>query len=131
MNYMHRTPRSRAAFVATLWLLATPALALAQAKKALSVEDYSRWRAIGAQALSGDGKWVTYVLSQTNTAPAEAKPVLHLLRLDTNADLEIANASAPAFSSDSKWIAYQIDPASTGRGGRGGRGGGGGGGGGG
>ena len=127
MNHMYRSPRSRVAYVAALWLFAAPALALAQTKKALSVEDYSRWRAINGQAISGDGKWVTYVLSQTNTAPADAKPVLHILRLDTNTDLEITNASAPAFSSDSKWIAYQIDPAAGGRGGRGGRGGGGGG----
>ena len=44
---------------------------------------------------------MTYVLSQTNTAPTDAKPVMHLLRLDTNQDLEIPNATAPAFSADS------------------------------
>src|SRR5262245_9639063 len=80
------------------------------AKKALTVDDYSRWRAINSQSISGDGKWVTYVLAQTNTAPADAKPVMHLLRLDTNQDIEVPNASAPAFSADSKWLAYQIDP---------------------
>ncbi len=114
----------RALFVAILVSPLAAVQAQAPAKKALSVDDYSRWRAIGSQAVSGDGKWVTYVLSQTNTAPAEAKPVLHILRLDTNADVEVANATAPAFSSDSKWIAYQIDPNPGGRGGRGGRGGG-------
>ena len=36
---------------------------------------------------------MTYVLSLTNTAPADAKPVLHLLRLDTNQDVEIPNAT--------------------------------------
>src|SRR5215813_8843964 len=124
---MHRLPRSRSMFVSSLWLLAVPVAAFAQAKKALSVDDYSRWRAIGNQAISGDGKWVTYVLSQTNTAPTDAKPVLHILNLDTNQDREVANATSPAFSSDSKWIAYQIDSSAGGRGGRGGRGGGGGG----
>src|SRR5215831_6828901 len=97
-----------------------------EAKKALGVDDYSRWRAIGNQAISGDGKWVTYVLSQTNTAPADAKPVLHILNLDSDQDLQVSNATAPAFSSDSKWIAYEIDSSAGGRG-RGGRGGGGGG----
>jgi dienelactone hydrolase len=122
VNYLHQL--SRPARVVAVCVLTLPAFALAQAKKALGVEDYSRWRAIGNQAISSDGKWVTYVLSQTNTAPTDTKPVMHLLRLDTNQDLEIANASAPAFSSDSKWIAYQVDPNAAGRGGRGGRGGG-------
>src|SRR5262249_18606898 len=122
VNYLHQL--SRSARVVAVCLLTLPTLALAQTKKALGVEDYSRWRAIGNQAISSDGKWVTYVLSQTNTAPTDAKPVMHLLRLDTNQDLEIANASAPAFSSDSKWVAYQVDPNAAGRGGRGGRGGG-------
>lgn len=117
-----------AAFVSLSVALSGPVAAQAPAKKALTVEDYTRWRAINGSSISGDGKWVTYVLAQTNTAPADAKPVLHLLRLDTNQDIEVANASAPAFSADSKWIAYQVDPSAAGRGGRGGRGGGGGGG---
>ncbi len=98
-------------------------------KKVLSVDDYTKWKSIGNQSISGDGKWVAYVLSATNTAPADAKPVLHLVRLDNNQDLEIANATAPAFSPDSKWLAYTVDASGGGRGGRGGRGGGGGGGG--
>ncbi|HEY9229162.1 MAG TPA: hypothetical protein VIP11_21100, partial [Gemmatimonadaceae bacterium] len=57
-------------------------------KKVLGVDDYSRWRSIGNSSISGDGKWVTYVLSQTNTAPTDAKPVMHLLNLGTNQDVE-------------------------------------------
>ena len=93
-------------------------------KRALTVDDYTKWRSINGSSISGDGKWVAYVLSYTNTAPADAKPVMHLVRLDNNQDLEIPNASSPAFSSDSRWVAYQVDPNSGGRGGRGGRGGG-------
>jgi dipeptidyl aminopeptidase/acylaminoacyl peptidase len=99
--------------------------AQAAPKKALSIDDYSKWKSIGNQSISGDGKWVAYVLSATNTAPADAKPVLHLVRLDNSQDLEIPNGSAPAFSPDSKWLAYAVDAAGGGRGGRGGRGGGG------
>src|SRR6185437_5268882 len=69
------------------------------------------------------GKWVTYGLSQMNTAPADAKPVLHLVRLADNQDIDIANASGGAFSPDSHWLAYLVDPNPGGRGGRGGRGG--------
>jgi dienelactone hydrolase len=122
--------RRRAAAVATLIvasLSAAPAIAQTAAKKALTVEDYTKWRSINGSSISSDGKWVTYVLSFTNTAPADAKPVMHLVRLSDNQDVEIANATAPAFSADSRWVAYQIDPNVGGRGGRGGRGGGGGG----
>jgi len=128
------TLRRRSATFAVLFvaLAAAPAFAPASAqttgKKALGVEDYSRWRAISGSRISSDGKWVAYVLSFTNTAPANAKPVLHLRRLDTNQEVEVANATSPAFSANAKWIAYQVDPNPGGRGGRGGRGGGGGGG---
>ncbi|HUF22742.1 MAG TPA: prolyl oligopeptidase family serine peptidase [Vicinamibacterales bacterium] len=92
------------------------------AKKALSIDDYPTWRSINAAEISGDGKWVAYVLQQTNTLPAEAKPVVHLVKLETNEDIAIADATAPAFSADSRWVAYQVDPgaARRGREGRGG-----------
>jgi hypothetical protein len=90
-------------------------------KKALTVEDYSKWRSISGQEISGDGQWVTYGLSLSNTIPTESKPVLHLVRLDSSQDIEVANATGGTFSADSKWIAYVVDP-SGGRGGRGGRG---------
>ena len=99
--------------------------AAAPAKKALTVDDYTKWKSINSSSISGDGKWVTYVVAFTNTLPADAKPVMHLLRLDTNQDIEVPNASSSAFSADSRWLAYQVDPQSGGRGGRGGRGGGG------
>ena len=122
-----------APFVA-LTLVVLPQIAATQtavtqtaAKKVLSVDDYTKWRSIGSQSISGDAKWVAYVVSATNTAPADAKPVLHLMRLDNNQELEVANGSAPAFSPDSKWLAYTVDASGGGRGGRGGRGGAGGG----
>ena len=46
------------------------------AKKALTVDDYTKWRSIAGQEVSADGKWVAYTLQLTNTLPAEAKPVL-------------------------------------------------------
>jgi acetyl esterase/lipase len=98
-------------------------VALAQspsAKKALTIDDYTKWKNINSASISGDGKWVTYVVALTNTTPAESKPVMHLLRLESEKDAEIASASASQFSNDSKWVAYQIDPAAAaGRGGRG------------
>src|SRR5947207_15898148 len=91
-------------------------------KKALAVDDYTKWKSIGDTAISGDGKWVTYVLRTTNVPDDQARPVLHLLNLETNQDVTVENATGGTFSADSGWIAYQIDPA-PGRGrGRGGRG---------
>jgi dipeptidyl aminopeptidase/acylaminoacyl peptidase len=94
------------------------------AKKALTVEDYPKWKSITASELSSDGTWVSYGVSFSNTATADAKPVVHLLKLETNEHVEIANATGGTFSADAKWFAYTIDPG-AGRGGRGARGGGG------
>jgi dienelactone hydrolase len=111
------------AIVLAAALSATYAVPRAQApaKKVLSVEDYSKWRTISGQEISGDGNWVSYGQALTNTVPTETKPVLHLVRLETNQHVEVANGSGGIFSADSKWLAYQVDPTG-GRGGRGGRG---------
>lgn len=124
--------RQRSVFVLALALTFVSAwgwpsgalVAQTTAKKALGVEDYTRWRSISGQEISGDGAWVTYGLALTNTAPTETKPVLHLLNLATSQDVAVEHGTGGAFSADSKWIAYQIDPGG-GRGGRGARGGGG------
>ena len=89
----------------------------ASAKKPLTIADYSRWRSIEGAEISPDGKWVAYALRFTNTLPAESKPLLHLVNLDTNQDIEVPNAHSPSFSSDSRWLVYQVDsvPARGGR----------------
>src|SRR5579871_1201562 len=124
--------RSRLALAASVLAMAvglTYARSSAQetGKKAIDIDDYTRWRSISGQEISGDGKWVSYGVSNTNTLPADAKPELHLLKLETSEDTRIPNATGGQFSADSHWYAYQVDPSSGGgRGGRGGRGGGGG-----
>jgi len=92
------------------------------AKKAMTVDDYSKWKTISAQALSADGKWLVYVLELTNVVPAETKPVMHIVNLETNTDVTVNDATAPVFSPDSQWLAYQVDPgmAQRARQGRGG-----------
>ncbi len=123
---MIRSTRSRysvysvysVAFVIALSAAFAHPSAQTAARKAMTVDDYTKWRSISGQEISGDGKWVTYVLQLTNVAPTETRPVLHLVNLQTNEDVTVANATNGAFSSDSKWIAYTVDP-SGGRGGRG------------
>src|SRR5258708_24982038 len=89
-------------------------------KRAITIEDYARWRTISGAQLSGDGKWVAYGLAFTNLPTADTKPVLHILNVDNSQDVAIPDGSNPQFSPDSKWIVYQIDPATPVRG-RGGR----------
>jgi dipeptidyl aminopeptidase/acylaminoacyl peptidase len=97
---------------------AAPSPTAASGKKPLTIGDYSRWRSIEGAELSPDGKWVAYALRYANTLPADSKPLLHILNLDTNQDIEVPNAHTPSFSSDSRWLVYQIDsvPARGGRG---------------
>lgn len=85
----------------------------AAVKKALIVDDYAKWRSIASPSISADGKWVAYVLQLTNAIPAESKPVLHLLNLETNVEVTVADASEAVFSADSKWVAYQVDPGAA------------------
>jgi len=112
----HRSNRTQITFVFALVLMfgsvyvLTPTQAQSPAKKALTVEDYPRWRSISGQELSGNGKWVAYGLSSANTVPAEAKPALHILNLETSQDVEVQNATGADFSPDSRWIVYQVDP---------------------
>ncbi|MGZ4887395.1 MAG: hypothetical protein ACXVJK_06300, partial [Candidatus Aminicenantales bacterium] len=103
------------AFVLALTMTAAYSMPQAQtaAKKAMTVDDYAKWRDIASRAISGDGRWAAYVLQLTNTIPAEAKPVLHLLNLETSVEVTVNDASDPVFSSDSKWIAYQVDPGAA------------------
>ena len=67
-------------------------------KKALTVDDYTKWRSIGAQEISADGKWVAYVLQSANVPATETKPVLHILNLETNVDVAVQHETAPVFT---------------------------------
>ncbi|MGA2264777.1 MAG: hypothetical protein ABSH28_25540 [Acidobacteriota bacterium] len=44
----------------------TATQAQSPAKKVLTVDDYTRWRSISGQEISGDGRWVAYALSYAN-----------------------------------------------------------------
>lgn len=106
---------------APLFVAPVHAQGTASAKKVLSVDDYSKWRAIDAAQMSGDGKWVAYGLRFTNVVTPDAKPELHLKRLDTDAEVVVKDASQPQFSPDSKWLVYLVEPPPPVRGaGRGG-----------
>lgn len=96
----------------------------AETKKALTIDDYTKWKSLSGQEMSADGKYVAYVVQSTNVPTADTKPVLHIQNLETGAEVTVADATGNAFSSDAKWIAYTVESAAAGRGGRGGRAGG-------
>jgi hypothetical protein len=115
MNRSARRLGSAAIALTALALTVVVPSAQTSSKKALTVDDYTKWKSISDPAISSDGKWVTYVLQTTNVPQDQTRPVLHILNLDTNQDVTVANATGGTFSADSNWIAYQIDP-SPGRG---------------
>jgi len=94
-------------------------------KKLLTPADYSRWRTIGDEAISSDGRWATWVYRFTNVSQRDSEPELHILDLESGEEVTIANGSNGMFSPDGRWIAYQVDSLPPrGRGGRGAGGGG-------
>ena len=96
----------------------------ASAKKVLSVDDYTKWRAIEGAQISSNGRWVASVFRFTNVVQGDTKPELHLRNTETNQDVVIPNASSPTFSLDSRWLVYQVDSMPARANGRGGRAGG-------
>ena len=128
---MTRSTSSFARVLAIAALIAAPtSFATAQsapavgAKKVLSVADYTRWRSIENAQISGDGKWVASVWRFTNFPINESKPELHLRNVDAGSDVVIPRGANPSFSSDSRWVVYEIDSVPIRAAGRGGRGGG-------
>ena len=79
-------------------------------KRPLTIADYSRWRTIEGAQLSGDGRWVAYGLRFANVVTPDAKPELHIRNLDTNQEIVVKDGSSATFSSDSRWVVYQIEP---------------------
>ena len=91
--------------------------------KPITLEDYPRFKRIGAAALSSDGKWMLYTVT-----PNEGDGVLFIKAIDATTVHEIPRGSGASFSDNARWVGYFVSPP-AGRGGRAGAGGGGGGGG--
>lgn len=86
-----------------------PAAAPTGTKKVLELDDYTRWRTIDASQLSPDGRWLAYGARRANVLPTDAKPVLYLKNLDTNAEIAVPDATGAQFSRDSRWVVYQVE----------------------
>ena len=107
MKRFARTPVMLALVLACAFTAHVPAQSTNGAKKTIGFDDYSRWRSIEGSRISGDGQWVAY--GYRHPSSLDPKPELHILRLDSGKDETVANALQPAFSDDSRWVAYFVD----------------------
>ena len=88
-----------------LIVVISPALLVAQQRRALAPEDYGRWEQLQAQRtpLSPDGKWLVYGIGRSNR-----QNELRLQPGGGGTAHAIAFGEQPAFSSDSRWLAYLV-----------------------
>ncbi len=77
----------------------------AQEKPAINVDDYGPWKRINSAAISSDGVWMSYGYDRI-----EGEDTLYVAELDGTERYVIPRGLAPAFSRDSRWVAYQIAP---------------------
>ncbi len=97
-----------------------------QGLKRMTVDDYALWRSVGQTTLSPDGSWVTFAYSQKAVDDS-----LFIKPLAGGEAKVVVRGSNPAFTGDSRWVAYYVNPkeeegsggaaagASSGGGGRG------------
>ncbi len=93
-------------FTLILGLIVFGQLGFSQDKKALSLEDYAQWNRIRNASISPDGNWATY-----SYAPNEGDSKLHVRAIAGDTLRTTVNGKGVAFSEDSKWVAYLVDPA--------------------
>ena len=76
-----------------------------QEKPSLIVDDYGPWKRINSATLSPNGSWMSYRYDRL-----EGEDTLYVRALDGEALRVIPRGASPAFSRDSRWVAYQIAP---------------------
>jgi dipeptidyl aminopeptidase/acylaminoacyl peptidase len=87
-----------------LLLLAGVPLA-AQEKPPIIVDDYGAWKQISSVVLSPDGEWMAWVQDRL-----EGEDSLYVKALDGETLYVAPRGQSPAFSRDSRWVAYLIAP---------------------
>jgi len=80
-----------------------PVAVFGQSRPTVKPADYAKWESLGATTLSPNGQWLAYGISRVNE---ENELRLGATARDTT--VAILYATAPAFTGDSRWIAYAI-----------------------
>ncbi|HKF48618.1 MAG TPA: S9 family peptidase [Terracidiphilus sp.] len=95
--------------------LACAALQIANAadapkKRAITLDDLARIQRVSGPAISPDGQWIAYTVSQVDTKEDKGQNHLWMAKWDGSADLQLTydkeGAGAPRFSPDGKYISF-------------------------
>lgn len=90
---------------ATGVLAGTFTVAGAQEQPPLTVDDYGPWKRITSVALSADGHWMSWAQNRL-----EGEDTLFVKALDRDVAHVVPRGQSPAFSGDSRWVAYMVSP---------------------
>ncbi len=79
-------------------------------KRAITLDDLARLQRVSGPAISPDGEWVAYTVSQIDTKDDKSVTHLWMVKWDGSADLQLTydkeGGSAPKFSPDGKYISF-------------------------
>jgi dipeptidyl aminopeptidase/acylaminoacyl peptidase len=79
-------------------------------KRAITLDDLAKIERVGSPAISPDGEWVVYTVSQTDTKEDKSQTHLWMVKWDGSAHIQLTygkeGASAPKFSPDGKYISF-------------------------
>jgi dipeptidyl aminopeptidase/acylaminoacyl peptidase len=79
-------------------------------KRAITLDDLARLQRVSGPAISPDGEWIAYTVSQIDTKEDKSVTHLWMVKWDGSADLQLTydkeGASAPKFSPDGKYISF-------------------------
>lgn len=81
-------------------------LSIGQTQKPLTLSDYAQWNRIRNASISPDGMWATYAYS-----PNEGDSKFYVRKIDGDTLRSIINGKQVAFSDNSQWLAYLVDPS--------------------
>src|SRR5689334_16325968 len=98
----------RSLFLALFLLLNLAPSGSAQTKPRLTPADYGQWETLGLATLSPDGQWLAYGLNRSNR-----NNELRIVSVASGEPKVAAFGAQPVFSSDSRWVAYNIGYSET------------------
>jgi hypothetical protein len=95
----------RVLFISCLWAICLNASAQKVSKKPLDHSVFDGWQSISDQRISNDGKWILYVVK-----PQQGDADLVITNSKNTLKVQIPRADTARFTSDSKFIIFQIRP---------------------
>ncbi len=75
----------------------------APAQQPVTPQDFGRWESLSGMQLSPDGRWIAYLVNRVNE-----ESELRVRRIAGDSTRVFAFGTTPAFSADSRWLAFTI-----------------------